>query len=226
VKWQEPVVQPGDIISIIIRSDNSDATALYNLGGGYSTPTMGPTSGAAASKGGGNTDGYLVSQEGYINLMGVGPIKVIGRNKKSIEEELVAYFLSKNLLKNPVVDIRFVNFKVTVLGEVTNPGTFTIPTERINLLEALGQAGYLAPYARKEMVTVIREQNGQRSFARLDLHEPALFNSPYYQLQQNDIVMVPANDKKDASNDQLTIRYITLGTSVVSVLAIMINIFR
>lgn len=226
VKWQEPVVQPGDIISIIIRSDNSDATALYNLGGGFSSPTSATTIGTAAPKGGGNTDGYLVDQEGLINLMGVGPMKVGGRTKKSIAEELVNYFIAKNLLKNPVVDIRFVNFKVTVLGEVTSPGSFTIPTERINLLEALGQAGYFAPYARKEMVTVIREQNGQRSFARLDLHEPALFNSPYYQLQQNDIVMVPANDKKDAANDQLTIRYITLGTSVVSLAAILINIFR
>jgi len=226
VKWQEPVVQPGDILSIVVRSDNADATALYNLGGGFSTPTIGSTTSGAAAKGGSNSDGYLVDQDGTINLMGVGPMKVSGRTKKSIAEELVAYFISKNLLKNPVVDIRYINFKVTVIGEVTSPGTFNVPTERINLLEALGQAGYLAPFARKEMVTVIREQNGQRSFARLDLHEPALFNSPYYQLQQNDIVMVPANEKKDASNDQLTFRYISLGTSVVSLVAILINIFR
>lgn len=226
VKWQEPVIQPGDIISIVVRSENSDATALYNLGGGYSTPGIGVSTNGAAPKSSGNTDGYLVDQEGMVNMMGVGPIKIGGRTKKSVAEELTAYFISRNLLKNPVIDIRFVNFKVTVLGEVTSPGTFNVATERINLLEALGQAGYFAPYARKEMVTVIREQNGQRSFARLDLHEPTLFNSPYYQLQQNDIVMVPANDKKDAANDQLTIRYITLGTSIVSLVAILINVFR
>jgi polysaccharide export outer membrane protein len=226
VKWQEPVVQPGDILSIIVRSDNADATAPYNLGGGFSSAVSGSSLATGSKSGGGSTEGYLVDQDGMINMMGVGPLKVGQKTKKVIADELVAYFVAKDLLKNPVIDIRNLNFKVTVMGEVVQPGSFNVPTERINLLEALGQAGSFGPYARKEMVTVIREQNGQRSFARLDLHEPTVFNSPYYQLQQNDIVMVPANDKKDASNDQLTIRYITLGTSLVSVMAILINIFR
>lgn len=225
VRWQEPVMQPGDLISIQVHSDNADAAALYNQGGGFSAAST-TLATAAVPKAAVSGEGYLIGQDGIINIMGVGPLLVVGKTKKQVAETLQQYFIDKNLLKNPVVEVRNLNFKITVMGEVLRPGSFSIPTERVNLLEAIGLAGDFSPYARKEMVTVIREINGERSFVRLNTLESGIFSSPYYQLQQNDIVMVPSNEKKEVANDQLTIRYITLGTSMVSVIAILINVFR
>lgn len=225
VKWQEPVFQTGDLLSIVVHSDNADAAAIYNKGGGMTSATASFSTGITGAKGTGD-EGYLIDQEGTITFAGIGKLKVAGLTKKQLINQLEQYFIDKNLLIHPDVDVRFLNFKVTVMGEVMRPGSFSLPAERINIMEALGLAGDFSPFARKDIVTVIRESNGERTFARLDFRDPAVFNSPYYQLQQNDIVMVPANDKKESANDQLTIRYISLGTGIVSVLAILVNIFR
>ncbi|MBY0537548.1 MAG: polysaccharide biosynthesis/export family protein [Chitinophagaceae bacterium] len=225
VQWKEPVVQPGDLISVVVYSANAAAAAIYNQSAN-SAAASGTSSGLATGVTGGTGPGYLVSTEGTVTLIGVGVWKVAGKTKKQISEELVQYFISKNVLTEPIVDVRFLNFKITVLGEVAHPGSFSIPTERVNLLEAIGLAGDFGPFARKEIVTVIREENGKRTFQRLDLNDPAIFISPFYQLQQNDIVMVPANKRKEAANDQLTFRYITIGTSIISATAILISIFR
>ncbi len=225
VQWKEPVVQPGDLISIVVYSDNAAAAAIYNQVGGV-TSSSSTNAGIAVGTNSGTAPGYLVNSDGTIQIIGIGSWKVVGKTKKQITEELVQYFTTKNTLSNPIVDVRFLNFKITVLGEVAHPGSFSIPSERVNLLEAIGLAGDFGPFARREIVTVIREENGQRTFQRLDLNDPAIFASPFYQLQQNDIIMVPANKRKEASNDQLTFRYISIGTSILSATAILITLFR
>ncbi|WP_430901682.1 MULTISPECIES: polysaccharide biosynthesis/export family protein [unclassified Paraflavitalea] len=225
VQWKEPVVQPGDLISVVIYSDNASASALYNLNGSVGVAN-GINTGIATASNGNDTKGYLVDKDGNVTIVGVGKLLVGGKTKLQISNELMDYFKRNDLLKNPIVDVRFLNFKITVMGEVARPGSYSIPTEKVNLMEAIGLAGDFGPFARKDIVTIIREENGQRSFARLDMYDASIFASPYYQLQQNDIIIIPANKKKEAANDQMTLRYITVATSVISVTAILINLFK
>ncbi|HYD22251.1 MAG TPA: SLBB domain-containing protein, partial [Flavipsychrobacter sp.] len=126
----------------------------------------------------------------------------------------------------PYFIIRLSSYRVTMLGEVAKPGQFTIPNERISLLEAIALAGDLTSYGRRDNVLVVREINGQRSFQRLDLRNPEIMNSPYFYLQPNDMVLVDINKNKAAASDQATVRNISLATSIVSVLAIVISILR
>jgi polysaccharide export outer membrane protein len=113
-----------------------------------------------------------------------------------------------------------------MLGEVARPGMYTIPGERLNILEAIGVAGDLTFYGRRDNVLVIRENNGKREFARLDLTKPEIMGSPYFYLQQNDLVIVEQNRKKVAANDQAAARNISIAATLVSTLAILYTIFK
>ena len=113
-----------------------------------------------------------------------------------------------------------------MIGEVTRPGQFTIPNEKVSLLEAIALAGDLTVYGRRDNVLVIREINGQRSWARLDLRSPEILNSPFFYLQSNDVVYVDLNKSKAAANDQVVIRNISLAISIISVLAVIISLSR
>ncbi|HEV3327659.1 MAG TPA: polysaccharide export protein, partial [Puia sp.] len=129
-------------------------------------------------------------------------------------------------LKNPYYSIRFLNYRVTMIGEVSRPGVYTLPGERVNILEAIGLAGDLTFYGRRDNVLVMRENNGKREFARLDLTKPEIMSSPYFYLQQNDMVIVEPNKKKIAANDQVTARNVSIAATVISTLAILYSIFR
>jgi polysaccharide biosynthesis/export protein len=207
---KEPVIQKGDLLGINVFSDNAEATALYNL------PNIGGTEGDRS------TAGYLVDNQGNIQFQGVGTIHVEGLNKAQLEELLNSKLLE--VLKNPYYSIRFLNYKITVIGEVTKEGVYNIPNERINILEAIGLAGGLTVYARRENVTVIRHKTGKREFARLDLTNPESLKSPYFFLEQNDLIIVEQNKNKAAVSDQVTARNISLATSIISTLAIVYTV--
>ena len=121
--------------------------------------------------------------------------------------------------------MRFLNFKITIVGDVNRPGVYTFPSERVNIFEAIGFAGDLTNYAQRDNVLVIREFNNTRRFARLDLTDPNVLNSPFYFLQQNDMIIVDPNKTKATITDQ-TYRTISIVTSIVSVVAIVISVFR
>jgi polysaccharide export outer membrane protein len=123
-------------------------------------------------------------------------------------------------------NIQFLNNKVTLLGELNRPGPYSIPNERVNILEAIGMAGDLTFFGRRDNVLVIREIGGKREFGRIDLRDPNLFLSPYFQLQQNDVVYIDATKQKVTSNDQTTLRYISIGAAVASTIAVIYSIFR
>jgi polysaccharide export outer membrane protein len=221
----DPVIQQNDLLSIIVYSDNPAATAIYNqpiTGGGGSSvtgSTSAPSGGATPSAG-----GYLVDGDGNISLQGIGALHVEGLTKKELKELLDSKL--KAYLQNPYYTIRFLNYKITVIGDVGHPAVYSIPTERVNLLEALGLSGDLNVTARRDNVLVVRERNGKREFGRIDLTKPDIFKSPFYQLQQNDVVYVDFNKNKAAANDQTAIRNITLGATFVSTIAILITLFR
>jgi polysaccharide biosynthesis/export protein len=215
-----PVIQKGDLLGITVYSDAPAATAIYNQsgsGGQSAGSTTGSASGVASS-------GYLVDAEGNIDFQGIGKLHIEGLNKAQLID-LLNSRLTK-FLTNPYYNIRFLNYKITVIGDVGRPAVYSVPSERVNILELLGLAGDLNITARRDNVRIIREINGKREFGEIDLRRPDIFTSPFYQLQQNDVVYVDFNRNKAASNDALTLRNIGIATTLVSTLAILYSIFR
>ncbi len=177
----EPKIKAGDLLSINVSALEAEAALPFNL-----YETTGTTNPKPLS--------YLVDIAGEINFPVVGPIKVAGLTTKQVTQDLTTT-LGAYLVK-PIVNIRLVNFKVTVMGEVKSPGTFTIPNERITIVEALGLAGDLSIQGKRSTVMLIREQEGKRTFITMDLTNKKLFNSPYYYLAQNDVIYVEPNKTK------------------------------
>jgi polysaccharide export outer membrane protein len=132
----------------------------------------------------------------------------------------------KQYLRNPYYNIRFLNYRFTMLGEVEHPGIFSIPGEHVSLLEAIALAGDLTLYGRRDNILIIRENEGKREWARLDLTKPQIMTSPYFYLQQNDVVYFEATKKKLLANDQATTRNVTIAATIISALAIVISLLR
>ena len=225
----QPVIQQGDLLSIIVYSDNPAATAIYNqsVTGGSATGASGIASSAAAATGGATpaSGGYLVDEKGNIQFQGIGRLHVAGLTKAQLADTLNAS-LKDSLLTNPYYSIRFLNYKITLIGDVGRPGIYSIPSERVNILEAIGLAGDLNITGRRDNVLVVREQNGKREWGRIDLTKPDIFNSPFYQLQQNDVVYVDLTKNKAAANDQTTVRNITITATLVSTIAIVYSLLK
>lgn len=181
----EPKIQVDDLLIINVSAIDGEAAIPFNL---YETPiVVGVVSNPIPFK-------YLVNADGEINFPVLGTIKVKGLSTK----KLTAY-LTKTLagyLKSPIVNVRLTNFKVTVLGEVKSPGSYTIPNERISIIEAIGLAGDLTIQGLRSTVLLIREQEGERKFVTIDLTNKELFNSPYFYLAQNDVIYIEPNKTK------------------------------
>ncbi|HET6253724.1 MAG TPA: polysaccharide biosynthesis/export family protein [Puia sp.] len=243
IKIPQARVRPGDLLSIIVYSDNPEATALFNQSlitvgsnsGGSGASSGAPTGTGGAGGGSGSnsgaigggsptTPGYLVDEAGNIQFQGLGLLHVEGLTKDSLKILLDSKLLQ--YLKNPYYTIRFMNYRFTMLGEVAHPGIFSIPGEHVSLLEAVGLAGDLTMYGRRDNILIIRETDGKREYARLDLTKPQVMASPYFYLQQNDVVYVEANKKKLLANDQATTRNVTIAATVISALAIVISLLR
>ena len=160
--------------------------------------------------------GYMVDNEGAISLPMCGKIVVAGLNTKEVSER-IALKLEKYLI-NPTVNVRMLNFHVSVMGEVNRPSVYTIPNERVTLPEMISLAGDLTIYARRDNVLIIREIDGKRNFTRVDLTKRDIFNSPYYYLQPNDVVYVEPGKGKTTSTD----RAIQLAPTVISGLSLFV----
>lgn len=221
INFIEPTIQKGDVLSITVYSDNQLASSLFNQGGS-SAPVSSQSSGATPTAG---LSGYLVGEDGNIRLYGLGLVKVEGITRSQLSNLLARQYTEKDLLQNPFVETRFLNFKITMVGDVNGPGVYTFPTDKVNIFDALAMAGDLTTYAKRDYLLIVREQNGTRSFARLDLTNPNIFNSPFFYLQQNDMIVVDPHKVKATVNDQ-TLRYISIVTSLVSLVAIFYSIFQ
>lgn len=193
----ETIIEGNDILSILVSSLNQDASSAFNL-----SNTTDVTSTTAA----GNRNesaGYLVSHEGYIQFPQLGSIKAAGLTKDQLQDTVTRILTDRKLLISPVVSVRMLNFKVTVLGEVGHPTVIPVPSEKISLLEALGLAGDLTINAKRDNVLVIREEPGKKVIKRLNLNSSELFTSPYYYLRSNDIVYVEPNRTKVMNNSNV-----------------------
>jgi len=192
----EPILKKNDILSIMVTSLNPEATEVFNAANFPSTQysrTTGTTTDAV---------GYLVDQEGFIRFPFLGRVQAAGKTKRELREEITRELVDRKLLLEPIVDIRYLNFRVSVLGEVKNPSVVTIPSEKVTLLEALGLAGDLTVYSNRDNILLIREENNIRKLVRLDLTSSEIITSPYYNLKANDIIYVEANKSKVASTSR------------------------
>ena len=163
-------------------------------------------------------EGYQVDKNGEINFPVMGKVKLADLTMEQATEKMTTQI--KQYVKNPIVNIRFMNFKVTVIGEVNRPASFTIPSERINILEALGLAGDMTTFGRRENVLILREKNGVRTTARINLNNKEVLNSPFFYLQQNDIVYVEPDNREKLSQTNLVNRYIPVFVATITALAI------
>ncbi|MDB5121017.1 MAG: sugar transporter [Sphingobacteriales bacterium] len=215
-----PKLQNGDILSIMVSSLSPEASAMFN-------PYLAAQLGSAMPSQTNNLTpvfGYLIDEEGFITLPLVGKLKVSGLTTKEATHSITAQL--DKYLQQPTVNVRILNFRVSILGEVARPSVYTIPNEKITLPEALGLAGDLTIYGQRNNVLIVRETEGKREFSRIDLTKRDLFNSPYYYLHANDVIYVEATKGKVTSTDR-TVQIAPIILSGLSLLTvIIINVFK
>ena len=213
----EPVIQRNDLISIAVNSLNPEATAIFNAPN-ESTPNANN----ATANDNTLTVGYLVNPNGDIQFPVLGAIHVEGLTKSQLTALLIKQLTDKKLLIDPIVTIRHLNFRVSVLGEVTTPGVYTIPNEKISILEALGLAGDITIYGKKDNVLIIRQStNGEKITKRVNLKSSEILSSPYYYLQSNDVVYVEPSTDRVAKERNVMLLPIVL--SVTTLLVVIID---
>ncbi|MDP6908378.1 MAG: polysaccharide biosynthesis/export family protein [Flavobacteriales bacterium] len=203
----EAIIQPGDILSIHVTSLSAEASSFFNVVGENTDQQVANT--------------YLVNAAGNIEMPLIGPVKVAD-NTTQVSKYLIKKKLEKYLV-DPSVNLRIRNFKVTVLGEVKVPGVYTIPNEKITLVEALGLAGDMTIFAKRVNVLVIREEGGERKFAKLDLTSKEFFESEYYYLHSNDVIYVEPGKGKIASADAIY-RILPIVLSGLSTIALFLRL--
>jgi polysaccharide export outer membrane protein len=175
----EPIIEPNDILYITVSSINEEVTKPFKrIIGSEAAPVTNNI----------QLQGYLVDSSGDIRFPVLGTLAVMGKTRGMVEKELKVKL--SDYIKDVVVDVRIINFKVTVIGEVKMPGVYRIQDERVTLPEAIALAGDFTENGKRSTVTIIREENGVRKVSNIDYTSSQLFSSPYYFLKQNDIVYV------------------------------------
>jgi polysaccharide export outer membrane protein len=216
-KFTEPIIQSDDILSINIFTLNPQSGAIINQAS--STPLLGGSANTAMASQ--QITGFLVDKNGDIELALVGKIKVAGLTTYQARE-FVRTKVS-DFYKDPNVQLRFANFKVSVLGEVTSPSSYTLPNEKVTILDALSLAGDLTIFGKRENILVVRDNDGKKEFARLNLNSSDIFNSPFYYLKQNDVVYVEPNKRKVSATNSAQLQTISVIASVLSVLVLALT---
>ena len=210
------IIQPQDQLSIIVSSRDPKMAVPFNLS--VSTSYAGTelaTSGGASQR----ITGYVVNNEGDITFPSLGSIHAAGLNRWELQDLIKDRLFDEGLLKDAVVTVEFLNFKISVLGEVTAPGSYNVAGDKITILQALALARDLTIYGQRENVQVIREQNGKRQIYTLDLTNSSIFDSPAYYLQQNDVVYVTPS-KVRAGQGEINENYFKSGSFWISLASI------
>ncbi|WP_285060303.1 polysaccharide biosynthesis/export family protein [Pedobacter ginsengisoli] len=211
-------LQKNDILALTVSSLNPEASAIFNFGNVSSSQgSAGSTANPINS-----ANGFMIDEKGEIQLPLVGAIHVDGLTIAEARAEITGKLV--NFLKEPVVNVRLANFKVSILGDVARPGVYPVQNEKISVTEALSLAGDLTITAVRNNVLLIRETQGKRQFIRIDLQKSALFNSPNYFLQNNDILYIQPGTAKYASVDS-SYRNVSIVLSALSVIALIISRF-
>lgn len=212
---EQPLVQTGgmkiqkdDLLQINILANNPEVAKPFNL--------MAQISGMGTTSSNPEQTAYLVDASGNIDIPVLGRMTVEGLTTEEVKNAISKQLQEKNLIKDPVITVRILNFKVSVLGEVKNPGVVDVKGERITVLEALSKAGDLTIQGRRDHVAIIREVDGKRTVNYLDLKSKNIFDSPYYYLKQNDVVYVEPNDGRTAQYRNNQVNNVGVWLSVLS----------
>lgn len=206
----EPKLQPDDLLSIIVSAENPELTVPFNL------PQIQGNYEINNNQNGIKT--YLVDNYGFIEFPVIGKMKLGGLTRTEATAKLVVAV--SEYIKNPIVNLRILNFKVSILGEVLKPSSFTLSSERITLLEAISMAGDLTIHGKRNNILIIREAEGKKTYNRIDITKSDFLNSPFYYLAQNDIVVVEPN--KTRVNASVVGPNVTATISAISVLVTLI----
>lgn len=222
------VIQPKDMLSIVVSSRNPELVAMFNL------PLVNYLSGSDGASGNGQQKllGYVVDNDGYIDFPVLGPIKVDGLTRWELSELIKDRLLKDGLLTDAVVTVEFLNFKVSVIGEVNSPGSYTLNNDKVTILQAIALANDLTIFGLRENVCVIRESEGERVFYEINLCDVSMFSSPAYYLQQNDVIYVQPSEIKarQSTTDDKSLRMTSIlvsgGSLLVSIAALIVNLVR
>lgn len=212
-------IQPNDLLSIVVSAYDLNAVRPFNL----LSESRPPTDATGISYNNTQQQGYLTADDGTIDFPVLGKVKVAGLTRSQLSEMLVQR-ISEYVL-DPIVTIRVLNFKVSVLGEVAKPGSYNVQGERISLPEALGLAGDLTIYGRRDNILVIRDNGATKEYKYLDLRDSSIMTSDFYYLKQNDVIYVEPNNAQvqSSSFNRNSSIYISIASLLISV---MVLVFR
>ena len=218
-KTFEPTIQKGDILYIGVTSLNPIEASVFNSINSIVTQNGGGVAIMPVN----TIPGQLITDEGVIKLPTVGNISALGKTTSQLSKDIETAI--NPYLKDPLVTVRFMNFKVTILGEVTRPGVINVNNERITILEALGQAGDLTAFSKRENLLLIRDSAGIQQANRFNMTDKSLFEKPYYYLKPNDVIYVEANSVKSINTSGVP-TVLPLILSTLSFLIIITNQFK
>lgn len=216
-------LQPDDVVMVNIFSYNMEEAIRFN--------SIPPAQLAMLQQQGGGANimepmGYRVSKAGEIDLPILGRIKVQNLTVDELHNLVQQKVEATGYLKNPSVQVRFMSFRITVLGEVNAPGSFTVATSKVTILEAIGLARDVTIFSNRDNILVVREQNGIRKYGRIDLKSKTIFESPYYYLQPNDVVYVEPHKSKVLAAPDPASRYVGAFVGIASLATLIITLFR
>lgn len=219
------VIQPKDMISIVVSSRNPELVPMFNL------PVISYQAGSEiVNVGQQRLMGYVVDNDGYIDFPVLGELYVAGMTRWQLSDMIKERLLDEGLLNDAVVTVEFMNFKISVMGEVNAPGTYTIEGDKITILQALSLAKDLTIFGKRENVTVIRELDGKRTMYNINLCSVDMFRSPAYYLQQNDIIYVEPSEIRarqstvDDKGLRTTSILVSSGSLLVSIATLIVSI--
>lgn len=218
-EFREPIIQPDDILSISVQTIDPATTAAVNQVSAM--PAVGASS--ASPTGQQVITGFLVDKDGNVAIPMLGALKVGGLTTYQAREMINSK--ASLFFKEPTVQVRFANYKITVIGEVAKPATYTVPNEKVTLLDAIGLAGDLTIYGKRENVLLIRDNDGQKEFVRFNLNSTDIFQSPYFYLKQNDVIYIEPGKGKIAQNNAARSQTLAILGSVLSVLIVAFSRF-
>ena len=208
----EPVIMKDDKLQIIVSGPDKSVVMPYNF------TLSNTTSGYASTT---QVVPYLVDSRGEIDMPGLGRIHVEGMRRMDLVNHITELLVSQGLVKDPVVSVSFLNFRVTVLGEVRSPGTYTVSSERVTVLQALGMAGDLLINADRSDILLIRDVDGKQTHYKFDLTSSDILNSPYFYLHQNDVLYVPQSATRIAQGTTATGLWSIVLTSITTLVTVV-----
>lgn len=217
---KENYITKGDLLSIFVNALDIQAVQAFNLPVA-NVQNLGSRQ-VSAAVGGGSLQGYWVDPEGNIDFPVLGTLHVEGMTTTMLKDTLTQ--LISRSVKDPIININFMNFFVTVLGEVKNPGRHAVNSQGMTIFEALGLAGDMTIYGKRNNVLVSREVDGKMEFARLNLNDQSIFASPYYHIRQNDVIYVEPNNARAISSQNIPL-YLSMITTLGSMATVIVSVY-